>query len=58
MFLSLSDWQPCGGKINIEYSRLKPNVELVVYPDFDHVCCWEDEWTEILRNFSTLASGN
>jgi pimeloyl-ACP methyl ester carboxylesterase len=39
-------------KISRQYSELKSNVSLVVYPDFDHVCCWEKEWPAILAKFS------
>ncbi len=34
------------------YSRIQPNVELVVFDDFDHVCCWEEQWPVILSEFS------
>jgi pimeloyl-ACP methyl ester carboxylesterase len=40
------------------FSRTKPNVEMVVYPDFDHVCCWEEEWPNVLRDFQSGISSN
>ena len=39
-------------EISKHYSELKSNVNLVVYRDFDHVCCWEKEWPAILAKFS------
>ena len=39
-------------EISTHYSQLKSNVNLVVYRDFDHVCCWEKEWPAILAKFS------
>lgn len=27
------------------------NVQRVVFDDFDHVCCWEQQWPEILAGF-------
>ena len=30
------------------YSQGRGNVELVIYDDFDHVCCWEKEWGSFL----------
>ena len=39
-------------EISSHYSQLKSNVNLVVYRDFDHVCCWEKEWPAILAKFS------
>ncbi len=39
-----------------DYARLKPNVKLVVYQDFDHVCCWEREWPGILDEFSAATA--
>lgn len=30
------------------YARGRPNVEIVEWEGFDHVCCWSDVWTEIL----------
>jgi pimeloyl-ACP methyl ester carboxylesterase len=38
--------------LSIRYAQAKPNVELVVIDDYDHVCCWEEEWPTILRNFT------
>lgn len=34
------------------YARNQPNVELRIFDDFDHVCCWEESWPEILSEFS------
>ncbi len=27
----------------------KQGVDLIVYPDFDHTCCWEKNWRQILE---------
>ena len=35
-----------------DYSRIQPNVELIRISDFDHVCCWEEEWPVILADIS------
>jgi len=35
-----------------DYSRIQPNVELIRYGDFGHVCCWEEEWPVILGHIS------
>lgn len=34
--------------ITREYERQMPNVDRIVYRDFDHVCCWERAWPKIL----------
>lgn len=41
-----------------DFARLKPNVELVVYPEFDHVCCWEEAWPGILSGFAPVATSS
>lgn len=35
------------------YAALHANVDRVVFEDFDHVCCWEEEWPAILADFSS-----
>ena len=42
---------------SIDYSRTQPNVELLEFEDFGHVCCWEEMWPAILRRFSTNLGG-
>ena len=37
------------------YSVQRENVELVVYDHFDHVCCWEEQWPELLDDFLARA---
>ena len=34
--------------ITREYERRMSDVDRIVYGDFDHVCCWERVWPEIL----------
>lgn len=31
------------------YSSVRPGVELIEFEQFDHVCCWEDQWPSILE---------
>ena len=33
-----------------DYSRIQPNVELISFGDFGHVCCWEKQWPVMLRD--------
>jgi len=35
-----------------DYSRTQPNIEVVVFADFDHACCWEEQWPAILNDFA------
>jgi pimeloyl-ACP methyl ester carboxylesterase len=37
-----------------DYARRHPNVELIVIEDFDHACCWEEEWPGMLDRFSAM----
>jgi dienelactone hydrolase len=30
--------------------------EFVVFPDFDHACCWEEQWDEILAELNSVLS--
>ena len=34
------------------YAGNQPNVEIIEFAEFDHVCCWEDEWPGILTEAS------
>ncbi len=43
--------------ISRAYSTTQPNVELIEFEHFDHVCCWADQWPSILPQLSArLAS--
>jgi pimeloyl-ACP methyl ester carboxylesterase len=35
------------------YAASHPGVELILIPDFGHVCCWERAWPEILDTASS-----
>ena len=54
---SIPHWQFVGGKdsrvplaSSRNYSRVQPNVDLIVFEKFGHVCCWEREWPDILAD--------
>jgi len=32
----------------------QPHAHFKIYPEFDHHCCWEDKWPEILKMLSHL----
>ena len=32
----------------------QPHAHFKIYPEFDHHCCWEDKWPEILKMLSNL----
>ncbi len=38
--------------ITDRFSQDQPNVERVIRDNFDHVCCWEEQWSDILSKFS------
>ncbi len=33
------------------FARTQAGVEVRVFPDFDHRCCWVDVWPDLLRTF-------
>ena len=35
-----------------DYSRVQPNVDLIEFENFSHVCCWEEVWPTILQQLS------
>jgi hypothetical protein len=39
------------------YQAKGHNVQVWSYEDFDHVCCWIDEWQSILSRFESSLSG-
>lgn len=40
------------------YSQGQPNVDLIQFDDFGHVCCWEEAWPAILQRISTRLADN
>jgi len=34
----------------------QPHAHFKVYPELDHLCCWEEKWPEILQLLSRLSS--
>jgi len=37
---------------SVDYSRVQPNVELIEFEEFGHVCCWEEAWPTILQQLN------
>jgi predicted alpha/beta hydrolase family esterase len=42
---------------SVGYSLNQPNVELIEFEEFDHVCCWEDAWPAILQQLPARIGG-
>ena len=57
--------QAIGGKdkvvprsITRDYLNKGNALEVWTYPDFDHVCCWVDEWPSVLARFEANLSSH
>lgn len=39
------------------YQSRQPGAQVVVMPDYDHVCCWRDLWPKVLEWVSMVGAG-
>ena len=38
------------------FATRQPQAHFKIYPEFDHHCCWEKEWSEILKMLSRFSN--
>lgn len=38
------------------FAARQPHAQFKIYPEFDHGCCWEEKWPEILQILSSSVS--